>query len=53
MAPGTERTEGEGMKTDERKVLAMAYLLSESLNRRELLMVILLLIGEYEREAKE
>lgn len=43
------------MKCDNKKVLAMSYILTESLNRKELLKTIVLLIGEYfrEREDKE
>lgn len=41
------------MKCDDKKVLAMSYMLTESLNRKELLKVIVLLIGEYFREKKE
>lgn len=35
------------MKCDDKKVLAMSYMLTESLNHKELLRVIMLLIGEY------
>lgn len=38
------------MKCDDKKVLAMSYMLTESLNHKELLKVIVLLIGEYFRE---
>ncbi len=41
------------MKCDNNKVLAMSYTLTESLNRKELLKVIVLLIGEYFRESEE
>lgn len=41
------------MKCDDNKVLVMSYLLTESLNRKELLKMILLLIGEYFRESEE
>lgn len=37
------------MKCDNQKVLAMSYMLTESLNRKELLKVIILLISEYFR----
>lgn len=40
------------MKTDNQKILAMSYLLTESLNRKELLKMIVLLIGEYFRESE-
>lgn len=40
------------MKCDNQKVLAMSYMLTESLNRKELLKVIILLVGEYFRESK-
>lgn len=40
------------MKTDDNKILAISYLLTETLNRKELLKVILLLTGEYFREVK-
>ena len=40
------------MKCNNDKVLAMAYMLTESLNRVELLMVITLLIREYFRESE-
>ena len=40
------------MKCDNKKVLAMSYMLLESLTRKELLKVIMLLIGEYLREYK-
>jgi hypothetical protein len=38
------------MKSDDSKVFAISYLVMESLNRKELLKVILLLIGEYFRD---
>jgi hypothetical protein len=38
------------MKCDDKKVLAMSYMLTESLNHKELLKVIMLLISEYFRE---
>jgi hypothetical protein len=38
------------MTSDDKKVLAMSYMLTESLNHKELLKVIVLLIGEYFRE---
>lgn len=41
------------MKCDDKKVLTMSYMLTESLNHKELLKVIVLLIGEYFREKKE
>lgn len=41
------------MKCDNQKVLAMSYLLTESLNHKELLKVIVLLIGEYFRESED
>jgi hypothetical protein len=41
------------MKCNNNKVLAMSYMLTESLNRMELLEVIILLIGEYFRESEE
>ena len=41
------------MKCDDTKVLAMSYMLIESLNRKELLKVIVLLIGEYFRERSD
>lgn len=41
------------MKCDNNKVLAMSYMLTESLNRNELLKVIVLLIGEYFRESED
>ena len=40
------------MKCDNNKVLAMSYMLTESLNHKELLKVIVLLIGEYFRESE-
>lgn len=40
------------MKCNNQKVLAMSYMLTESLNRKELLKVIILLIGEYFRESE-
>lgn len=41
------------MKCDNKKVLAMSYTLTESLNRKELLKMIILLIGEYFRESED
>lgn len=41
------------LKCDNNKVLAMSYMLTESLNRKELLKVIVLLIGEYFRESED
>ena len=41
------------MKCDNKKVLAVSYILTESLNRKELLKMIVLLIGEYFRESEE
>ena len=38
------------MKCNDKKVLAMSYILAESLNRKELLKMIVMLIGEYFRE---
>ena len=43
---------GCGMKCNNQKVLTMSYMLTESLNRKELLKVIILLIGEYFRESE-
>lgn len=40
------------MKCNNQKVLVMSYMLTESLNRKELLKVIVLLIGEYFRESE-
>lgn len=40
------------MKCDNQKVLTVSYMLTESLNRKELLKVIVLLIGEYFRESE-
>lgn len=40
------------MKCDNKKVLIISYMLLESLTRKELLKVIMLLIGEYFREYK-
>ena len=40
------------MKCDNTKVLTMSYMLLESLNRKELLKVIVLLIGAYFRESE-
>ena len=40
------------MKCDYQKVLTMSYMITESLNRKELLKVIILLIGEYFRESE-
>jgi len=39
------------MKCDNNKIITMSYLLLESLNRKELLKVIVLLIGAYFRES--
>lgn len=44
---------GRGLKCDDKKVLVMSYLLFESLNRKELLKMIILLIGEYFRESED
>ena len=41
------------MKCDNQKVLIMSYMLTESLNRKELLKTIILLISEYFRESEE
>lgn len=41
------------MKCDNKKVLAMSYILTESLNHKELLKMIVLLIGEYFRESED
>lgn len=41
------------MKCDDKKILAMSYLITESLNRKELLKVIILLISVYFKEVKE
>lgn len=41
------------MKCDNQKVLVMSYLLTEGLNHKELLKVIVLLIGEYFRESED
>lgn len=41
------------MKCNNKKVLAMSYILTESLNRKELLKIIVLLICEYFRESEE
>ena len=41
------------MKCDNQKVLTMSYMLTESLNRKELLKTIILLIGEYFRESED
>ena len=41
------------MKCNNQKVLAMSYMITEGLNRKELLKVIILLIGEYFRESEE
>ena len=41
------------MKCNNQKVLTMSYMLTESLNRKELLKVIILLIGEYFRESED
>lgn len=40
------------MKCDNKKVLAISYMLAETLTRKELLKVIVLLISEYFREYK-
>lgn len=40
------------MKCNNQKVLTMSYMITESLNRKELLKVIILLIGEYFRESE-
>lgn len=40
------------MKCDDNKILTMSYLIIESVNRKELLKVIILLIGEYFRESE-
>ena len=40
------------MKCDNQKVLVVSYMLTESLNRKELLKVIILLISEYFRESE-
>ena len=40
------------MKCDNQKVLIVSYMLTESLNRKELLKVIVLLISEYFRESE-
>lgn len=41
------------MKCDDNKVLAISYILTETLNHKELLKVIMLLISEYFRESEE
>ena len=41
------------MKCNNKKVLAMSYILTESLNRKELLKMIVLLIGEYFGESED
>lgn len=41
------------MKCNNQKVLVVSYMLTESLNRKELLKVIILLISEYFRESEE
>ena len=41
------------MKCNNQKVLAMSYMITEGLNRKELLKVIILLISEYFRESEE
>lgn len=41
------------MKCDNQKVLVVSYMLIQGLNRKELLKVIVLLIGEYFRESEE
>ena len=38
------------MKCDDNKVLAISYILTETLNHKELLKVIMLLVSEYFRE---
>lgn len=40
------------MRCDDQKVLAVSYMLIQGLNRKELLKVIVLLIGEYFRESE-
>ena len=40
------------MKCNNQKVLTMSYMLTESLNRKELIKVIILLIGEYFKESE-
>ena len=40
------------MKCDNQKVLAVSYMLTRNLNRKELLKTIILLIGEYFRESE-
>lgn len=40
------------MKCDNQKVLVVSYMLIQGLNRKELLKVIVLLIGEYFRESE-
>ena len=41
------------MKCDDNKVLAISYILTETLNHKELLKVIMLLISEYFRESED
>lgn len=41
------------MKCNNQKVLAMSYMITQGLNRKELLKVIVLLISEYFRESEE
>lgn len=41
------------MKCDNQKVLVVSYMLIQGLNRKELLKVIILLIGEYFREGED
>lgn len=41
------------MKCDNNKIITMSYLLFESLNKKELLKVIILLISEYFRESEK
>ena len=41
------------MKCNNQKVLTVSYMLTESLSRKELLKVIILLISEYFRESEE
>lgn len=41
------------MNCDNNKVLAISYLLTKTLNHKELLKVIMLLISEYFRESEE
>lgn len=41
------------LKRDDRKVITIAYLITESCNNTELLSLIMLLIGEYFRKEKK